>query len=61
MTLGWYERPGAHTEIAELISWLLDRCELTGLDEALCVIEKPWKYSAEREQMVAERGRVRAG
>lgn len=51
MTSAWYTDPA---EVAALLRWLDDRCELRGVDDAIHVVEEPWSYTAEREQMVAE-------
>ncbi len=52
--LDWYEQPDAHDQIADLIDWMLDNGEITGLDEARYVMRKPWKYSTDRNQMLSE-------
>lgn len=53
--LEWWEREDAHDEIADLIAWLADTCELRGVDEAIHICRKPWKYESERRQMLKAR------
>ncbi len=54
----WYDGDAGRQEIADVIRYLDDTCQLGGVDEALYIVEKPWKFSAEREQMLKARGRV---
>lgn len=54
----WYDGEQGRLEIAALQAWLVDTCQVTDPREIAYVTEKPWKYSAEREQMIRERGRV---
>lgn len=54
----WYEGDAGRDEIADLIRWLDDTCQLRGISDVIHIVEKPWHYSAEREQMIRARGRV---
>lgn len=51
--MNWYER---RTEIVDLLRWLDDRGELC-LDDAITLVEKPWKWEPDYREMVAERER----
>jgi hypothetical protein len=48
MTREWYDD---HRNIAALLRYLEERCELSGVDEALALVEKPWKYTPEFNAM----------
>lgn len=50
----WY---AARDNIADLLQWLADRGQLNGVDEAIYLIQKPWKWESEFHEMVAERER----
>jgi hypothetical protein len=49
----WYSRC---SNVAELMRWLADRGELT-VDTAIDIVEKPWHWTPERDEMIAERER----
>ena len=53
----WWED---RDEIVALLRWLDETGALRDVDEAIYVVEKPWKYSEEREDMVRAQGRVTA-
>lgn len=58
--LPWYERDDAHDQLGDLIAWLHDTGQLNGIDDAVYICRKPWKYEAERRQMLKVRAEERA-
>ena len=53
----WY----SHGEIFRLLRWLEERGDLDTVDAAIRVVEKPWHWDDEYEQMCREDAEARAG
>jgi hypothetical protein len=43
-----------HGKIFTLLRWLEDRAEIATIDDAIRVVEKPWNWDAEYQQMQRE-------
>lgn len=51
MAREWYDD---RENIARLLTWLEERCELRSIDDAIYLVEKPWKWTPEWNELQRE-------